>query len=271
MRLFVLGAGYVGQAVLKLWSDRHDILWTSTTTEAKLPDLEQIADKAFVVHGMDEKKLGELIEPCDVLIICVAPVAQADYRKTYFETARHVRNLLDQRDRPLYVLYTSSTSVYGDQAGAWVDENGPRLNQTENGIILCQAEDLYLGCQNPKVIVCVLRLAGIYGPGREIEKRARAMSGRTWGGRADSPTNHVHRDDIARAIELCVRHTCSGIYNLACDDHPTRRELYEPLCKKLAIAPPIWDPSVSSEHGSHIRVSNEKIKRAGFTFEQALK
>jgi len=271
MRLFVLGAGYIGRAVLKSWSHRRDILWTSTTTEAKLPDLGQIADKAFVVHGRDEKKLGELTQECDAWVICVAPAAHTDYRETYLQTARHVRNVLDQRNKPLYLIYTSSTSVYGDHGGAWVDENAPRLNQTENGIILCQSEDLYLGCQNPEVTLCILRLAGIYGPGREIEKRARSLSGRTWGGKAESPTNHVHRDDIARAIEFCIRRPCRGIYNLAGDEHPTRHELYEPLCKKLAILPPIWDPSVSSEHGSHIRVSNEKIKRAGFTFEQTLK
>lgn len=266
MRIFIMGAGYIGLALIDHWTDKNDVFWASTTSSSKIPSLEQIAEKAFLLEGSEVQRLSDILEQCDGLVVSVAPGPEANYENTYLKTAQSVVKALQKRTRPFYLLYTSSTSVYGDHGGRRVDEESPRLTESPNGKILCQTEDTYLACSNPAVAVCILRLAGIYGPERELEKRARGMSGRQMIGKGDAPTNHVHRDEVVRAIEFCFKNQCTGIYNLAEEDHRSRKRLYDALCHQLGLPLPEWRGQ-SSEHGSNCLVSSQKIRELGFIFK----
>jgi hypothetical protein len=100
-------------------------------------------------------------------------------------------------------------------------------------------------------------MGGIYGPGREIEKRALNITGKQMQGSGEEYTNHIHLEDILRALKFCLEKHLKGVYHLVNDSHPSKKELYG--------QGPIW----SSKHsGLGYRVSNQKIKEAGFVLSR---
>lgn len=266
VRIFVLGAGYIGMGIINQSKNSDDSFIASTTTKAKLSLLEKIVDKALILEGVEKEKLTEIFKECDGMIVCAAPRQQNNYEFTYLQTAKAIKSALKGRDKPFYLLYTGSTSVYGDHHGKSVDENSPRLFSSEKEKILCETEDVYLDCTTPSITVCILRLAGIYGPDREIENRAKKLSGLVMAGNGEQPTNHVHRDDILLAVQFCFKNRYAGVYNLANEDHRSRRQLYEAICRRIGVSPPIWGTEKIPEHGSNCCVSNKKICSEGFVF-----
>ena len=265
MRIFVMGSGYIGRKLVTSWKNNDDVFWISTTSKEKLPQLEHIAEKAILISSKEEERLAEILNSCDGMVVAVAPKENASYEETYLHTATAIEKALEKREKPFYLLYISSTSVYGDHQGKSVDEESERSNLSPNTQVLCQTEDVYLACASPTVTVCILRLAGIYGPEREIESRARTMSGRQMAGSGDAPTNHIHQVDILTAIEFCFKKRLMGVYNLANNDHRSRKEIYGALCQKMEITAPKWDKNKAL--GSNCVVSNKKISQLGFVFQ----
>jgi len=76
----------------------------------------------------------------------------------------------------------------------------------------------------------------------------------------------IHKDDCAAAIDYALNHKLEGVFNVADDEHPTRRELYGHIAKKYRLAEVKWDPTLTGLHSGNKRVSNHKIKAEGFAF-----
>lgn len=265
MPTLIIGAGYVGKEIVL-----QDSITYCTTSHEKKCLLESEGKQALVldigVPGLLEKHLAAY----DTLILCLAPKRGASYAATYLKAARELSSALQApRKKPLYVLYTSSTSVYGDREGKEVDESVALVPTSDNCKVLQETELGILHEAKDTVQVCVLRLGGIWGPGRSFEERAKMMaeSGALYNGSA--PTNHIHRDDIVRAISFCVEHKLQGVYNLVADDHPTRKNLYSALFATLGLLPPIFHEEASTSPHRRMTsccVSNAKIKAQGFQF-----
>ncbi|MCP5507334.1 MAG: SDR family oxidoreductase [Chlamydiales bacterium] len=253
-----------------LWQRGPHELWATTTTKEKLKALDKIAAEAILLDGSQQDLLTKTLSACDGIIISVAPGKDQSYLNTYLQTAHHIKISLSERTVPFYILYTSSTSVYGDQKGNAVDENTPLNPLTENSRILSETESVYLSCQSAVVDVCIFRLGGIYGPNRELTNRAKWMTGRDLPGSGNFPTNHSHRDDIVKAIDFALEKRLTGIYNIVGDEHPTRQELYVTLCSQQNLPPPKWTGSGPSLHGTNAIVSNAKIKKQGFFFTEKI-
>ena len=260
VKIFLMGAGYVGMALLTHFNSSPYTLIVSTTTQERIPLLAPYCQKVVYLRETTSQELKAELDTCDCLIISVAPKNHENYQETYLETAKRVTQILHEQEKPLYLIYTSSTSVYRgsfSEKGV-VNEQTPLAPLSDNGKILLATEELYL--QHPKS--CVLRLGGIYGPGRDFEKRAAKLSGKEVEGTGEETTNHIHLDDIVRGVEYCIENRLTGVYNLVNDMHPTRKELYTDLCQKLNLPPPIWKKGLEESTPSY-KVSNEKIKRAG--------
>lgn len=164
------------------------------------------------------------------------------------------------------IIYTGSYALYGDQQGAIVDETTPVTPVNENGQILHQTEQVLLGMMPESPKVCILRLGGIYGPGRELLKIWGRAAGATRAGDGSEPTNWVHLDDIVGAIEFVRQHQLSGIYNLVDDSQLTLRELTDNVYEQHNLPKIIWDTSKPSDRPYSVRVSNQKIRQAGYQF-----
>src|SRR6185312_7813217 len=144
---------------------------------------------------------GELPRfPADTEVVVHAPAAggrsvQA-YRSVYLDGLAGVLRALE-RDRvvPRRIVLVSSTAVYADTEGTWIDETTPADPPTDTSVVLREAEEL-LAARAPQGVV--LRLAGIYGPGRtRLVDKARTGAAEPGG---DRFTNRIHRDDAAAAI-----------------------------------------------------------------------
>lgn len=264
MKLLVMGAGYVGSALLKyLQSQAHEI-YITTTQEERIDELKAYGQQVLVLHPNEDKNLKKLIQRCDGMVILVAPKNSQTYEETYLKTAQRIYSALEDRETPFYLLYTSSTSVYEGMEDAWLTEDVFPNPESENSKLLLEAENCYLNC---RVDTCILRLGGIYGPERELANRARRFSGKELPGTGDEATNHIHLDDILSGILYCLDHHLTGVYHLVNDDHPSRKELYTGLCHSASISSPIWNTDRSQQVSkSGYIVSNQKIKEAGFTF-----
>jgi nucleoside-diphosphate-sugar epimerase len=166
---------------------------------------------------------------------------------------------------PRRLIYTSSTSVYGDHHGLWVDETSELKAKSEQAHILIETEKTYLSLKELGWNVCTLRFSEIYGPGRELSKRVEKLQGHTLPGAGDHYTNMIHKKDCAYAIDYALKHKLEGIFNATDDEHQTRRELYDAISLKFRLPKVKWDSNLTGLHSGNKRVSNHKIKAEGFS------
>lgn len=270
MKIFVLGAGYVGTALLPCLCTKGHEVHASTTKHEKIDGLKRHTEHIHVVKGTDRKLLKGIIDHCDAMVVLVAPKDHTKYEETYLHTAKIITSILEEKEEPFYLLYTSSTGVYEGALTEWVDEESTLHPTRENSKILVETENTYQNCANDYVTTCILRLAGIYGPERELLHRALHFAGKELPGSGNTPTNHIHLTDIIAGIEFCLHQRLEGVYNLANDDHPTRNELYSDLCRMHDLQPPTWNPNLQHDRPGGYKVSNKKMKGEGFVFTHSL-
>jgi len=166
--------------------------------------------------------------------------------------------------------YLSTTGVYGDRAGAWVDETSERRPGNPRSLRRAAVEDAWLSLWRERgVPVHVFRLAGIYGPGRSAFDQLRAGTAK----RIDKPGqifSRIHVEDIAGVLEASIARPRPGaIYNVADDAPAPAAEVVAHAAKLLGIAaPPLepYDPERLSPMAREFyaetrRVRNERIKR----------
>jgi nucleoside-diphosphate-sugar epimerase len=261
----ILGCGYVGLAWAKLRGTSG--LTVTTTSPDRLSELSPLADRVVVIQGNDTAGLKTLLAETDRLVICVGAQRGVTYTESYLTTAQTIATIVPQLPRLQQLVYTSSASVYGDYAGAWVTETNPLQPATENTQVLAETEAIYLSLNSAAVAATVLRLSGIYGPGRSLDRIFSRAAGTTRPGDGQAPANWVHRDDIAAAIDWVLTHNLSGLYNVTNDEPPTQQQILDWVCQQYQLAPVTWDPSQPSPRNYNARVSNDKLKRTGFQFQ----
>ena len=263
MRICLIGTGYVGMALLHSWKRPDDRFIATTTTEEKLSKIEQVekVEKGVVFKIEAETRIESLIAGCDGVVVTIAPTKGASYRETYLESAKVITRAVKLQTKKMFLLYTSSTSVYGNQKGAQVDEASQRNPLSEQSEILSEVEDIFLAAATNILDVSVLRLGGIYGPGRSLEERAKRMSQKMLRGSGQEVTNHIHLQDITSGIEFCITHRLKGVFNLVNNAHPTREQLYRSLGAKTLH----WG-NEAMQPVTNAVVSNAKIKECGYDF-----
>ena len=146
---------------------------------------------------------------------------------------------LPQRMEPRRILYTSSTSVYGDMHGQDVDENTQPNPNSEGGLACLAAEHLLRDySQKNPAVVSVLRLAGIYGPHRLLRRIVDLQNGTPIMSLPDEWLNLIHVADAAVAIDsISQLESPPSLINIVANQSSTRRQYYTALAA-LANAPP---------------------------------
>jgi nucleoside-diphosphate-sugar epimerase len=204
-------------------------------------------------------------EKPDVVLITMTPGERNDegYRKAYVQICEAlIENLRLLNQKPRLILFVSSTSVYAQDDGSWVDESSVTEPQTFSGKRLLEAENL-LG--NSGFPVCIVRFSGIYGPGRE------RLINQAKSGKISSSmgfTNRIHADDCARVlVHLIEKQKTQSIDNLylASDDTPVpMNEIQTWIAEQLGIKN-FLSGDVESER-SNKKISNQRLKKTGFEF-----
>lgn len=266
MNIAIIGCGYVGYAVAQYWQNKDFVITATTTSPERVPSLQTVAQKVIVTKGNDYETLNPVLKNQDIILLCMGANSANSYEETYLETAKTLVSILKHSPNVHQLIYTGSYSIYGDRNGVWVDEETPPAPATLNAQILRKTEDILLAAENESLRVCVLRLGGIYGPGRELIKIFGRAAGTTRPGKGEDVTNWVHLDDIVEGIEFAREHRLQGIYNLVDDSHLMSRELIGNVLNKHNLPDVIWDVNDKSNRPLNAWVSNQKIKDAGYEF-----
>lgn len=184
---------------------------------------------------------------------------RAAYRALFVDGLRHLLEALDGRALR-QVLLVSSSAVYGEHDGGWVDETTPPAPLGFNGTLLLEAER-WLAAQ--AVPATVLRLAGLYGPGRlQLIERLRAGAARVPRG-TPHWANRIHVDDAAAAIVHLLRLPAPAPLYLGVDDTPLPLdELYDVLARLIDAPPPGAGPAPVGV-GSK-RLCNTRLRASGW-------
>lgn len=205
--------------------------------------------------------------PQDVshVVYCVSADASTEsaYQSSYFDG---LRNLVDQlATHPVMprILFVSSTAVYGRATEGLVDENTPAVADRFNGKIMLAAEQMLLGCVDNSV---VLRLSGIYGPGRTYLLRRLMAGGASIPEQEGYWANRIHIEDAARAVvHLLFDTEQTGVF-IGSDSTPLPLDkLYLDLAAQIGAPSPIRGPA--SPMMGRKRLSNSKLLGSGFRFK----
>lgn len=258
MRLFILGLGYSARHFVRKFGGTFSHIAGTVRAPATRDDLPGIEVHAFS-GASPARETTELVSDADVLLVSIPPGSAGDPALQAFGdvlAAGHCRK----------VIYLATIGVYGDHCGAWVDESTPPLATFERTRQRLAAEQAWTETVHGNV--AILRLAGIYGPGRNALATLRAGTAR----RIIKPGqvfNRIHADDIASAIMAAIQHGNGGIWNV-CDDEPTPpQDVISYAAKLMGVAPPPEEPFETAEmsamarsfYASSARVSNAKLKR----------
>ena len=267
MKALIIGCGYVGSKVARLWHEAGNEVTVTTTTPSKKSTLEAIASKVVILTGDDLATLKQVLADREVVLLSVGAKQRSTegYTKAYLETAKNVVNALSANDSVKQLIYTSSYGILGNQNGDTVDEAISVDPATEIGQILHQTEEVLFSASEKELSTCIFRLSGIYGTGRELIKIFKGRAGTTQPGGKDY-TNWVHVDDIARAIAFAQQQQLQGIYNLTSDEILTTKEFFQKLFQAHNLPDITWDNTQTSSRTLNLKLSNQKLKDAGFKF-----
>ncbi|MDX2241219.1 MAG: NAD-dependent epimerase/dehydratase family protein [Leptolyngbyaceae cyanobacterium bins.302] len=261
----ILGCGYVGKAVAKRWRS-HFTLTATTTRATRVSELEPLVDRVVLVRGNDAVGVRSLLHNQHTVLLSLGAPNPEAYEETYLQTAKTLVTVLDDVPTVKQIIYTGSYAVYGDRGGDWVDESSLMQPANRNGEILVATEQVLLSAATSERRVCVFRLGGIYGPGRELVKIFRRAAGTTRPGTGTDAANWVHLDDIVGAIAFAQQYSLNGIYNLVGSVPVTTGELLDRVCTAHNLPPVTWDASQPSSRPYNARVSNQKLRAAGYPF-----
>jgi nucleoside-diphosphate-sugar epimerase len=197
----------------------------------------------------------------DWVVNCVSSThgGAEDYRRVYLEGAHNLIQWLAARP-PAKFVYTSSTGVYGQNDGSLVDETAPTDPPTETSRVLVETEQVVLrAAREGSFPAVVLRVAGIYGPGRGWWFKQFLAGEARLEGTGSRTLNMIHRDDVGGCIIAALERGRPGeIYNAVDDEPVTQREFFVWLAAQLNRPLP---PSVAEdvEAGRKRGVTNKRV------------
>jgi len=253
-RRLVAGCGYLGSRLAARWAAAGDAVWGIVRTPRRVADLEA-AGVTPIVADVAAAALPGLPE-VDTAVWSVGfdRGAGQSYRDVH---VAGFGRLLDALSGAPRVIMVGSTGVWGRVEGRLVDETTPAAPDREAGHVLLEAEGV-LGTHRlgPGT---VLRLAGIYGPGR-LPRVDDLRAGRPLTADPDSWLNLIHVDDAATVLMAVAEHPAPGPLYVVSDGHPVRRrDFYDTLARLTGSPRPLWQPPSPEARGGDKRVDPSRL------------
>lgn len=257
--LLSLGHGYSAQSLAaKLIAQGWRVIGTTRSAD-KAVRLAAQGVEPLIWPG---NRLADALECATHLLISIAPGADGDpVLAAHREELAKIRHLK-------WAGYLSTTGVYGDHNGGWVDENTPLTPTTARGKWRVRAEADWRALGN--LPLHIFRLAGIYGPGRGPFKKLRDGSARLIL-KPNQYMSRIHVDDIACVLEASINRPAPGTAYNVCDDEPSPPEdVLLHAARLLGLPPPVavayasaeMTPMARSFYAESKRVRNDRIKHA---------
>ena len=264
MRVLIVGCGYVGLPLGKeLIRQGHEVFGLRRRA------LEELRAAGITPLGADISRPDTLKElPCDFdwVINCAASGGGSadEYRQLYLEGNRNLHSWLAERP-PRKFVYTSSTSVYAQKDGSLVTEQSPAQPEAPTARVVVETEALLLAAARSQFPAVILRVAGIYGPGRGHAFQQFLRGEARIEGDGSRYMNMIHREDLTGVILAALERGQPGeIYN-AVDNEPVSQfaffgwlaaELKRPMPPRVAM-----EEDLGRKRGvTNKRVSNAKLR-----------
>ena len=261
MSCLIFGCGFLGLPVAKRWVESGHRVHAVTRKVDRQEEFNQFGLHPVVADVTKIESLDSL-PSADVVLVAVGMdrSVYSDVNEVYVNGLKNV--LASLGDGVKHLIYVSSTGVYGNFDGEWVDEESPTDPQRPGGKACLVAEQLIreskFGSRST-----ILRFAGIYGPGR-VPTKATVQS-RDWKKLTSAGyLNLIHVDDGAAIIDLVANSEPGGETFLVCDGNPVlRRDYYSFMAQCFGMEAIPWeatevDPS-KARSGSNKRISNRKL------------
>lgn len=265
-QVVIAGCGYVGNELARmLLAEGHEVFGIRR-------DVSKLAAGVGAIEGdvARPETLGPAPQRVEYAVFAVGAdeASEQAYRRAYLDgLAGFLEWLADEGQRPRRVVMISSTSVYGQRRGEHIDEDSPTHPTRFRGETLLASERLLAASGLGSVVV---RLGGIYGPGRE-SLIDRAQAGKLQLRRAEHFTNRIHRDDAAGLLRYLLFHPSPESLYLGVDDEAAEEaELYTWLAKELGVAAPKEEAEgTATDHRRQVgskRCSNRRLRESGYSF-----
>jgi len=261
MDKLIVGCGYLGRRVARRWVDEGFSVAAATRRPEAAEEFEQLGIRPMLADVTRPETLAAL-PPADTLLFAVGydRSSGATRREVYVDGLGAVLDAVPAETRRVVLI--SSTGVYGQNDGSLVDEESPCRPTREGGRLMLAAEEVLkshpLGARS-----IVLRLAGLYGPGR-IPRLADLLTGRPIAASESGHLNLIHVDDAAAVVVAAERHARPPQTYAVSDGHPTRRrDFYLRLGELFGAASPQFierpgEPA-PTRVGSDKRVDNRRM------------
>jgi len=259
--ILIVGTGFAGGTIARYFVQKKQ----------KVYGLVQSAERAEALQGegiipcvadLTRPESLEEIPRAHFVVLSPAPRdrEQSSYEHLYLDGIGHFLKAYRRHPKPHLIVYLSSSGVWAERGGDWVDEEVVPDPQNTRGRILLEAERQVLKSAYPSVI---FRLAGIYGPGRN--RIAKVRQGDIPEG-DDRYMNMIHVEDIAGAMPVLFNRSKAGSVYAGVDDEPVRQsEFFGWLTSKLGVKSP--DSQTDGQKVGGKRIRNAKLKSLGFSFK----
>lgn len=266
--LFCFGLGYSALALARHLRDQG---WRIAGTARNAEKCDELARENFAMHVFDgttwPDDMQAALEQADAVLVSTPPGEHGD---PVLSAGAAKLRALAQSWR--WLGYLSSTGIYGDKKGGWVDETTPPQPTGPRSAKRLAAEIAWaVFASQTDAPLHIFRIAGIYGPGRNALEALRAGTAR----RFDKPGqifSRIHVDDLATVLAASIVHPAPGaIYNV-CDDEPASQAdviahgagllgMVPPPLEPFAAAEPTLSEMAKSFYRNSKRVRNDKMKR----------
>ena len=267
--VFLFGAGYSGKAFARACAETGTTVFGTTRSPEKFGALRRAGILPLSFDGSLTPEIERALSATTHMVVSVAPEEEGD---PVLEAARDfiAGKMPDLR----WIGYLSTVGVYGDHGGGWVDEAAECRPVSRRSAMRVEAERewLALGRKIGRP-VALLRLSGIYGPGRNAFVNLQNGTARRIV-KANQVFNRIHRDDIAGALRHLAQSGIGGIFNVTDDMPAPGQDVVAYAASLMGVEPPPevpfesagLSPMARSFYGENKRVSNGAIKAAGYEF-----
>ena len=267
MNVLILGCGYSGRAIGERLALAGASVRGTNRSDAHADALRVRGIEPLTFDGEHESEaVNDALADATHLIVSIAPGRAGDPAIALHGEAIKAASKLE------WIAYLSTVGVYGDHDGAWVDEDTIPKPVSQRSRERVEAENLWMTLAlERKCPITVMRLSGIYGPGRSPldqvrEGRARRLV------KPGQVFNRIHVDDIAGAIELASRSTTNAVLNVTDDEPAPPQDVVAYAAELLGVEPPPSQdfdtadltPMARSFYGETKRVSNARLKGMGY-------
>lgn len=271
MHLMVFGAGYSGKAIAAALGPSARHVSGTTRTAEKAEELRKAGIEPFIFDGnIIGPELGHKLSSVTHLVQSIPPGPNGDALLNIANDTAH-NELPDLQ----WLCYLSTVGVYGDHNGEWVDETSECYPTSERAKQRLAAEEQWLEAgEKHGLTVAVLRLSGIYGPGRNPFRKLMDGTARRVI-REGQVFNRVRVEDIGYAAAFLAEREIGGIFNVTDSDPAPPQDVITEAAWLMGIEPPPkiafedaeMTPMARSFWGENKRVSNRKLRKLGYEFE----